>query len=157
MNDIHMQDFEADYDINFVKSKQKSYLLLRFLWTGIICSLNVAKIYVIPRIDTLHYFWLFLCVFSFSNILYEICIFYWVNAEVPDQDGMITRHPQKQESFIQIPGANQGEADDKPLMFSFDESVDNLFKSFKEKKVRVVIQILSCFPTISDYSKSHHL
>ena len=62
-------------------------------------------------------------------------MYYSVNTQVPDDNGMITRYPQKQESFVQIPSIGLNESDDKPLINSADGDANNFMKSFKETKV----------------------
>jgi len=76
--------------------------------------------YVLPNVDELHYLWLFLSLLGFVNIVMEVGVYYVVNIEVPDNNGMITRFPKQQESFIQIPQNKEGENEDKGLLNSFE-------------------------------------
>lgn len=140
---MNVEKKEADIylyvqDQNIAKDSEKSikiYLFLRFSSTGIICILNLFQMYILPNVEELHFLWLILALFSFTNILFEIWIYLSVHAPVPDDNGMITRSPQKQESFIQIPVSGSNNPDDKPLMKSEDGEADNFMKSFKEPKV----------------------
>ncbi len=63
MNDIHIEEYEKENDIHFIKSKQRTYLILRFICTAFISAINVFQMYVIPDVEEVHVFWLLMAIF----------------------------------------------------------------------------------------------
>jgi len=76
------------------------YIWLRIVWTVVIWTFNIFQMYNSAEIHDLHALWLILTLLSFSNILLELGIYYRVNVQLPDDNGMVTRYPNKQESFV---------------------------------------------------------
>lgn len=122
--------------------RKEGYLIARILFTVLIWALNVFQMYILGDIDDYKAIWLTITILSFSNIGLEVCVYYRVNVQEPDETGMIVRHPQKQLSFVRsIPiEPVEGDTDDKPLVqHSMDDSVYEQIKAFKDTKVLYIM------------------
>lgn len=102
--------------------------------------IDVIQMYLIADIEEYHGLWITLALLTLTNVILEIWIVLNVNTEVPDTNGMVIRHPQKSESFVRsIPVHQMGETDDKPLIHSDNDSVDDFLKNFRETKVLYIM------------------
>lgn len=123
-------------------SRKKLYLALRITCTSTLCIINIIQVYLIADIEDYHGLWLSVTLFIFTHILLEICVYYRVNVQIPDNNGMITRFPTKQESFVHSIPANQlADTDNRPLIHSLDGSIDEHMKSFRDKKVLYIMLV----------------
>lgn len=120
-----------------VKQPWCVYLILRFSTTGLLCFINLFQLYVLASISDSHILWFFMTMLAFSNILFEIAVFYRVSEQTPDDNGMVTRFPpSKSESFVHaIPINQEGDTDERPLFNSDVGTVDEYMKAFQERKV----------------------
>ena len=77
---------------------------------------------------------------NFAWIIVEICIYYRVNIQPPDDNGMIFKSPSKHSSFVKSIPINQGESfeNNKPML-SNDNSVDENIIRFKDQKVLYIM------------------
>jgi hypothetical protein len=113
--------------------------------------------YVLADLEEYHGLWLAWTILSFSNIGLEICVYYRINVQVPDESGMIVRQIQKQDSFIRtIPvDDNDVNTDDKPLINSMDESAGtHQIKELEETKVLYIMILADKDDSTNNHRKS---
>lgn len=94
--------------------------------------------YLLSYVNKQEALWLALTLMGFTNIIFELIVFYRTKSQSPDKNGMVHRSPTKQESFVRsIPNGMQD--DFQPLMQSFDGSVSDIIKAFQDIKTLYII------------------